>query len=377
MKLAISIFLFLSYVVASQPGESEDFNKIAPLNVGEVTNPINLPACPTGKGFRANATCTSVDISCENTVPTTAVYSILEPCTAFKGTITLLSGGSGTSAFDNGYVDIYLRAGFRVIQMAFVTGWNPAGVGRQNLKYSACRPATLYRYLFETVHHADLSHGFCAHGHSGGAAALGYTMTWYGGDDFMDYVLMSAGPIFSNVTAACIYPYAEDVRVCPEGQNYCGQTCESFIGEPSFKNTRPACTLTELTGYPCVCPTDGPSSQEAIEWWDSQNMVSPKAQSRFQFTGLSSWLCKPPTTNVHTGQAQHFAKHIRALNGHSEYLISSCAGAESVWNGVFSPTGESGLVYSSRVMIESCTPKHKDCTNSNSKYCKDFLDELH
>jgi hypothetical protein len=359
--LILSLSLFFTVKAETDKRDLLDIqdilNQRAPLSLGSVIQADVLDNCPLNK-FKPNSTCTQIKIRCPQTVDEGLIYGVLEPCTRLKGTIVVINGGGGNNVFDNGYIEKYHKAGFRVIQLAFMSGWSLSGVGRQNLKLAACRPATALKYLFENEHYQDRSLGFCAHGHSGGGAAIGYTMTWYGGDDFLDYGQISAGPIFSNMTAGCVYPVAPQKTICPEKQNYCGQKCESFQGDVSFTHSRTPCTMVDLTGYPCACPDINPSTDAMIDWWNGQNIVSPRANLEFKHTALTSWLCKPPITNVHIGQAQTFAENIKAWNGYAQFLISNCSGSETVWNGVFQPTGESGLLVSSNVMIESCIPRH-------------------
>src|SRR5579872_101611 len=163
--------------------------------LGTVSNPIPLAACPPSMGFPAGTLCTNITVSCPDTTDLDAVYGVLQPSDGvFRGTVTLMSGAGGTTIFDHGYINIYHTNGLRVVPIIwYPPGWNPSdttGATRQNLKAAACRCATVYKYLFETVHYGDTSRGFCTHGHSGGGASIGYTMADYGGDDWIDYGLM-------------------------------------------------------------------------------------------------------------------------------------------------------------------------------------------
>ena len=158
-------------------------NVFCTLPIGRVTSAVQLPSCPS-LGFASGAVCTNITIQCNNCALTYAIYAVVHNCTnPLKGTVVLINGGFGTSAFDNGYVQKYLNAGLRVVQLAFAQpGRGLISMGRNNLLYSGCKPATAMTYIFQTVHFADRSKGFCAHGQSGGGDAIAFTMTGYNGD---------------------------------------------------------------------------------------------------------------------------------------------------------------------------------------------------
>lgn len=330
---------------------------------------INLIPVTCSTEFPAGAVCTRITVTCPETTDLGAVYGVIQPADGvFIGTTPLMNGGGSTSVFNNGYINYYQSRGIRTVPVVWdAPGWNPSdttGATRQNLKAAVCRCATVYRHLFDVVHFGDSSHGFCPHGHSGGAASIGYTMTDYGGDDWIDYGLMSAGPIFSNMSAGCIVPIPSNITVCPPNQNYCGQVSESFSGTPSFIDTFGSCNpaLIELTGYPCACPPTISNATE-IAWWNMQSIVSPDADLCYKHTALSSWLCTstaPGTgpNNVAPEQSQYFAQNVFAQNGYTEYLIANCGGAESIWSGTYQPTGVSGLTFSADTLIENCIPRH-------------------
>lgn len=324
------------------------------LPLGEITtsDPVSCPV-----GFATGMTCTEVTISCPDAAVSTATYGFLDGCNVFKGTIVLFGDGLGNEPFDHGYVDEYIAGGFRVAQASFTSpAWTTTGEGTQNLKVSACRPATLLYHIFANVHYEDVGHGFCAHGHGYGSDAIAYTMAWYNGNNWMDHVMMSNGPFFAEMTSGCVYPTSAPVDVCPGNQNYCGQKCLGFEGDVSYINTIYPCSLSELTGYSCACSTD-PSGSEQIDWWDAQKIVGDGAYLLYTNTGVGIWLCSN-NDNANSGQGQFYAQSVYSNSGVTEYLVSDCMSSGSVWDGTFAPTSESGLVASAKSLMEHCIPRH-------------------
>lgn len=328
------------------------------LQRGMVINPTPMNSCPPG--FNANASCTNVTIVCKNTANIWAVYGVIEPCNEFRGTVPLLNGGFGTGPMDNGFVAAHRNNGFRVIQVEYQPpgGWELTNDGRQNLRVAGCRPEALLEYLFDVEHYGDTTTGFCVQGQSGGSTSIGFTMSWYGGDDFIDYAMLGSGPNFSDVVKACTSPSPPEITVCPPGQNYCGQTCQSYQNQVSFNGTFAACSsmLENLTGYPCWCPTT-PPTKEMLDWWADESLVGKGAQMKFDHTGLSTILCAPGI-NSSPGQAQIYGQGITAKNGYHMYLISNCTSAENFWTGKFLPTGDSGVTYAANIMLRECVPRH-------------------
>jgi len=266
----------------------------------------------------------------------------------------------GTGAFDSGFVDAYLNAGFRVVQLVFASpGWEIISLGRNNLRTSGCRPATALEYIFEAVHGSNTARGFCAQGQSGGGTALGFSMSWYEMGEVLDYALLGSSPNFADVLQGCDYPIYPNVTVCGrDDKKFCTQQDESYSNRVSFEGTFPPCSamLESLVGYPCYCP-DVPVTPEMRAWFAGESVVGPGATYKFKETAMSSWVCAPGK-NVSPGQAELYAREVRAKAGYSLNLVANCSGAETYWDGIFEPTGRSGLTEASSALIEGCVPRH-------------------
>lgn len=297
--------------------------------------------------------CKALTVSCSNTVDLVVNIGVLTPSGTTTGTVTLTDGSGGTSIFNNGYVAIYSAAKLKVVQIQYTTSWTDTGMAT-NLTVAACRPATISKAIFTNIHGGDLTKGFAVHGQSGGCAGNAFTLSWYGGDSWIDYMLCSAGPSFANTTAACIVPASSNVTVCPTGQSYCSQTSESFSNVLEFT----PCSRGDSVLYPCNC--GGTSNSTQIAAWNSMSILNGYSNS-YSHTEISSWVCSAKTSgsnNNDPASAQLYHAKITATNGHTLKIIQDCTGAEDIWNGVYNPTGASGLTASSNALIAGCVPHH-------------------
>lgn len=210
--------------------------------------------------------------------------------------------------------------------MAWSTGWPVSGVSPQNLKYSACRPATVLKNIHDNINPSGKP--FCAQGSSGGGAAIMFSLTAYGLDSVITAALVSGGPSYSGVVAECIYPPLADITVCPTGQTYCTQTSLSFSNNPAF----PSCSHADTVNYACNCaPT---STQPKIDSWNGQSsVVGTQVNTNFPNTYITTWTCSSVsnggTLNNTPSQAQLLAQTITAKNTVTMYLVQNCSAAES------------------------------------------------
>ena len=151
-----------------------------------------------------------------------AFVGVTTPAGTPKGTIVLLSADGGTSFFNfpsgglNGlgtpsYVNDYYSAGYITVQVAWAATWwdNTDEPPIKSILDEACRAATLLNYI--NGHYAYSQAPMCAQGHSGGAAAIGYSMAWYGADKgsggYLQTALLTSGPALSDMQSGCEYPF--------------------------------------------------------------------------------------------------------------------------------------------------------------------------
>jgi len=125
------------------------------LPTGSVSG-VTPQSCPTGLGFYTTdptypMACTSINISCPNTVQIGMTYGVLNPGGA-NGTVVFFTGGGGEEAAEfpgeeQSYAQIYVGQGYQVVQTSWNSDWentNNAGNGPEayNIRNAACRIAT-------------------------------------------------------------------------------------------------------------------------------------------------------------------------------------------------------------------------------------------
>lgn len=205
------------------------------------TATLTQVACPSGSP--AGATCYDTIVRCPDLDDMRATLAVREPAVPTH-TVVLHGGGGGTDWLDNhgNWFDKYLARGFRVVAVKWNDWWecdspDPYGSGARSsakvppttcstsgpaagLAAAACRPATLFRAVFDQprFHAQNLSQGMCVQGHSGGSGAVGLALAWYGIDNAIDFAMVSAGPVFTNLERGCLPnsgdPRTSEVEIC-------------------------------------------------------------------------------------------------------------------------------------------------------------------
>jgi hypothetical protein len=100
------------------------------------------------------------------------------------------------------------QTGFQVVQLAWGdASWEAGPPG--SIKSGACRPATFFQYIYENFYSGGGSPvyspttnptaDFCLQGHSAGAGAIEYYLTYYGGAAYVDRAMFTSGPHFAEV----------------------------------------------------------------------------------------------------------------------------------------------------------------------------------
>jgi hypothetical protein len=353
---ATFFFVAFCFLVASHAFD------IAPLNLGTSSNPSTV----TCTGFATGSTCYQVSITgCENVDTQGVRFGIIQPSGVSTGTVVLHGGGGGTGTFDNGYVNGYKNQGKRVIQIKWPSDWetaSPSGTFAPNIKYAACKGATLIEKIYQFAHPEGVDKPFCYHGHSGGSGMGGYLLAWYGMETRFDAVILSAGPVFGNISAGCVQPNAPNVVVCPNGQYGCTQTANTpYSGTPTYGG----CTLAsgssgmgKWTGYDCNCASS--NSPTAAAAWADMSVVSSGADYTYMNTAVSQWVCDltAASDNNSGQQGQFYASKMSQISV-PEYLlapVATCSGSESVWTGTFG--GTSGLTAMLNWMNDKCITRH-------------------
>jgi len=270
---------------------------VLPLGKVRVLNPT-VP-CPTGAATGAN--CEEITVSCTGLPPLTATLGVALPTAPLIGTIILHAGGPGTKFLDSGFPATYLADGFNVVQIAWASDW--AGATGRGVKSAACRPATVFDYVFKVVQGSSPSIGFCGQGASGGGAALGYSLAYYGLFDEFDYVVIAAGPSVSKMDYGCDPPlYTGPPR----------NLCPLLTDAPFAYSAGDASKVNTWEGT-TTCGTSNPPPRDIITW-ERDSVVSPDGNYTYPQTAMSWFFCVRQPVNESTGQGSFLIDQVMPKN---------------------------------------------------------------
>ncbi len=331
-------------------GSSGSSDGGAPLPTGTVTSngTVACPAdAPTG------AACQAITVSCPNVPDIQARIAVTQPTTAATATLVVHIGSGGTGFFNGGpiypdggptganFVDIYLDAGIRVVQIAWATDWEVSGSPGSGLLAAACRPATFFRWVFATIHGGDRALAYCGQGQSGGNGAFSYAMSHYGLGDTFDYLLLSAGPPFGRIDYGC------------DPSLYTGPPRDICTGQAISLSNAPlgyvdaASFLDQIEGTSSCL--DAGITQATISRWAADSVVSPGAVYDYPETPIDFWYCVNQP-NETTGLGSFYSESIT-----STHTLNCGAGLCQVEQIQYDPTSFQSMVTD---MEQGCVPQH-------------------
>jgi hypothetical protein len=310
----------------------------APLPLGTVSSVTKMNFCPSG--YYEGMTCYSATVSCPKTDDMNVVFGYRTPA-AVLGTIFLHSGVGGVTPFDYGpsdeqtYVDSYFKAGYRVVELTWENDWETATAdGTESILQAACRPATLLNYVYTAIHGGPNGRGaMCAQGHSAGSAALAYALAWYGAGSFLDKVVLTSGPVLSDIEAGCEVPNDPPVTVCPRGQFGC--IGKSWSDVTQYREE--AAAVQGWTGDP-TCDNGRTTSRASNAAWKAMSIVDGTSNPSFTYpqTAMSAWLCGN-AMNCSAAQGQIYLQNIKGpsqVAAYSVNKVNGCQGPEDIWDGL-------------------------------------------
>jgi hypothetical protein len=344
----------------------------------------------------------------------TAYVAVSTPAGTLKGTIVLLSGDGGTSFFNfpNGgssglgtpsYVNDYYHAGYRTVQVAwsYFLWENTNEPPIYSIMDEACRPATLLNYF--GTHFVQSGTPMCAQGHSAGAAALGYSMAWYGADrasgGYLDTVLLTAGPALSDIQSGCEYPNGPGSQtVCSGGKCVGGGSTSSWPRCLQYANEQQDClgnAYQHIAQYDAAqsvsrhtisshnpniiennCnnyQNNGQTTDLLNSEWGSMNLIAVGANFGYSHTFVFGYLCSGPAfdgsgnllSNNSSAQGWSYQSLLTTSSLQQNsfpaiYRIDSCAGSEMIWASGSSAVGttQSGFHQSENDMMGQCKVPH-------------------
>jgi len=359
----------------------------APLQLGSVTAYVPASPCPPGPigtlplpgALCYTATVDNCSDSLGEIPALNATVAVSTPKRWNSSTIFLHDGNTGQDYFNAGssglsYAQDYFNNGFQVVQLAWADDWhdNTNNPAVKSLKYEACRPATLLNYVYTHVHGGSTSGAMCAQGHSAGSAAIAFALAWYGASSYLNSVVLTSGPVYSNVEAGCQYPYAEQyespIQVCPSKPAQFGCVDGSLGGwtdSVQYLNTPSGGTakgVAQSTNGPppgnCNNYTGSRQSTTSFDQnWSDMSIVSSGASYSYPQTSLYAFLCatgQSQNNSAAQGQLfyQNFTSSSQALN-YSVYRVDGCGGSESIWDGT--TANGSAFTVSANDMMNACT----------------------
>jgi hypothetical protein len=370
------------------------------LDLGSVTSFVPVDPCPEGlhSGNRPlpEAVCYTATVdNCPDhglgTIPPiNATVAVSTPLSNWNlSTIFLHNGSNGEDYFGQGYggtsyAAYYYSQNFQVVQIAWAAGTSWRDNANQprvkSMKYEACRPATLLKYVYDSIHGGSTLGAMCAQGHSTGATALAYALAWYNATSYLNNVVLTSGPAQANIEAGCQYPaaqqYQNPITVCPPDQCIDGPIPPgSWLDFTQYLNTPPnsaAQSVADFTNNPAGncndwrgthAPTDAFNAN-----WRGMSVVSANAVYSYPSTSVYAFLCAPPTTPYQTTQNNSAAQawlflqkllppYGQTLN-HGFYRVNNCTGDEEIWDGTDwnGTTNEIAFDTSKNAMISACVP---------------------
>jgi hypothetical protein len=189
----------------SAPGVAYQQSSVPrPLGKVEVlSGPID---CSGGSCYELRVTCPEV------ADPARARVKVAAEGGSPKGTILFTTGGLGTQLYESTPESSRIlrelaTAGFRTVQLQWVDSWLLGSPGKEEGHARlGCRPATVARWVHDTLYQRTASSAFCATGHSGGAAQVSYMLSHYGLEEILAAVVPTGGPPMARMDRSCARP---------------------------------------------------------------------------------------------------------------------------------------------------------------------------
>ena len=317
------------------------------LPLGSMAVSQTIFACSgarNGSQFYPNMQCQNAVITCPNTAGIQLTFGTIAPANP-KGTIVFFSGGKGTTPTESGddilqYAANYAQK-YQVVQVEWASAWeDPSSDGSGgNVLTAACRPATFLNAILTPAQGAK-----CAQGASAGAAAIAYSMAWYGTQ--LTNVELTSGPTLSEIDQGCAWPNASTPTLCGAGSTYCSPKTVSWTDKVIYVPNYNA-DVSSWTGIP-ACATSGVNSANYPAWaaMSLVDGVSAGATPVFSYpgTGKHAWVCQsystcnaPSCPNNSASEGKFLYDAVSSAEGITSNLVvtgvQSCDGEEGVAQG--------------------------------------------
>ncbi len=193
------------------------------------------------------------------------------PGVPFLGTLLLANGGAGQALYssESGGLPVLLALqahGFRVVDHAMTPGWfsDPLSVRKQS-----CRFATLLAWVHDRYHTEGM---FAALGTSSGAGVLGYALSTWNAERYLDLAVFSGGPPMARYDLMCPQPPPASWPA------QCAQLFPPFVIECG----QPSCSAQSGIFGPALCIkcSPNPTPREHLE----ESILHPAADTHYPNT---------------------------------------------------------------------------------------------
>jgi hypothetical protein len=338
--------------------------------------------------------CYHATMTCANTVTTPDlgfIYSYVIPAT-LKGTVVLLTGGSGTLAnvhFLDRFAKDYYNLGYEVVQISWDTDWEQTASDPLGILTAACRPAGFLNYVLNTpllnARSVNPFNGLCAHSFSAGAGAVGYTLVWYADQsgnylstDY-DNVELTSGPVFGDIKLGCKFPppVGPYTVICGAGQYGCSTGTTAWSNNPAYIDTDLRWVQAWTGNLTPACNNGSQSTAANDPKWKAMSIVTGTGGSfTYPNLGMAGWLCASSIPNTCGGecpnnsaaQGEQFFNRFTSSSQAAGYKltgIAQCNSAEGVADGqdpdnctvgMNCPSGETAIVNHMQAQCQHPTP---------------------
>ncbi len=311
--------------------------------LGSVTVVHPQVTCPAGAV--TGATCLEVQVTCPNTDQINATLGLGLPTGTPTGTIVLHSG-SGGEGFLTGPTNFQFGNtfetdhGFRILQISWASDWENTGSDQAgSVLAAACRPATLFNWIYKTYHQSDTTKAYCLLGDSAGSAAVAYSLAHYGLGAEVDAAILSAGPPIANIYSGCVGPASSMNTVCPGVTGL--YTYPPDIAPP---------TGVDVWEHTTTCE-DSPSTADK-KVWANTGVDTNGAVYDYPQTVLSSWEC--PNYNEAAGNGAFYWSKVAAAGS----VISTTQCATTCHDEEYWMNNAKSYIQMVDQMITDCVPRH-------------------
>jgi hypothetical protein len=240
MPKTVALLIVLAAALATVPHAQSQSMPIGSITITS-QQAYSCSQARNGADFPQGAMCEDGQLTgCPGVAGINFTFGYIAPASP-KGTIVLFSGGKGTAptedddnnvAFANSYASSY-----QVIEFEWAEPWENETETSSggSILAAACRPATFLSYIYNTWLASHPPFPLCAQGASAGAAAIAYSMAWYGqtsNANNLTNVEMLAGPVLSEIDTGC-NPTSPQATMCSP-KNYCSPATGTWTVQETY-----------------------------------------------------------------------------------------------------------------------------------------------